>query len=43
MLFIILLFIALPFISSMILASIIYLLYKLYNLLPKNIYAQKNY
>ena len=40
---IVVIFIALPFISSWILATIIYLLYKLYNLLPKNIYAQKNY
>jgi len=40
---IVVLLIALPFISSWILASIIYLLYKFYNLLPKNVYAQKNY
>ena len=38
-----LVFIALPFISSWILATFIYLLYKFYNLLPKNVYAQKNY
>jgi hypothetical protein len=36
-------FIVLPFVSSWILATFIYLLYSLYNLLPKNIYAQKNY
>jgi hypothetical protein len=40
---IIILFVALPFISSWILATVIYLLYKAYNLLPKNVYAQKNY
>jgi hypothetical protein len=36
-------FIALPFFSTLILAKIIYLLYEAYNLLPKNVYAQKNY
>lgn len=40
---IVILLIALPFISSWILAGFIYLLYKAYNLLPKNVYAQKNY
>jgi len=33
----------LPFFSSMILSSIIYLLYKAYNLLPTNVYKEKNY
>jgi hypothetical protein len=36
-------FIILPFVSSWILATIIYLLYRLYNLLPKNVYNQSNY
>ena len=40
---IIILFVALPFISSWILASVIYLLYRLYEFLPKNVYAQKHY
>jgi hypothetical protein len=33
----------LPFISSFILSSIIYLLHEAYNLLPKNVYKEKNY
>ena len=36
-------FIALPFFSTFILGKIIYFIYEAYNLLPKNIYAQKNY
>ena len=36
-------FIALPFLSTWILGKIIYLIYTLYELLPKNVYAQKNY
>lgn len=36
-------FILLPFISSWILSGIIYLLYEVYGILPKNVYAQKNY
>lgn len=35
--------VALPFFSTFILAKIIYLFYQAYNLLPKNVYAQKNY
>jgi len=35
--------IAIPFISSWVLATIIYLLYKLYEILPKNVYAQSHY
>ena len=37
------LLIVIPFISSWILATIIYLLYRLYEILPKNVYAQKHY
>ena len=37
------LFLSLPFISTWILATVIYLLYELYSILPKNIYAQKYY
>jgi hypothetical protein len=37
------LFILLPFFSTWILGSIIYLVYKIYNLLPKNVYNEKNY
>lgn len=33
----------LPFFSSMILSTILYLLYEAYNLLPKNVYKEKNY
>lgn len=36
-------FIALPFVSTWILGKIIYLIYSAYELLPKNVYAQKNY
>ena len=36
-------FIALPFLSTWILEKFIYLIYTLYELLPKNVYAQKNY
>jgi hypothetical protein len=36
-------FIALPFVSTWILGKIIYLIYRAYELLPKNVYAQKNY
>lgn len=36
-------FILLPFFSTWILGYIIYFIYKLYELLPKNVYAQKNY
>lgn len=36
-------FILLPFFSTWILGKIIYLIYTLYELLPKNVYAQKNY
>jgi len=36
-------FIALPFVSTWILGKIIYLVYSAYELLPKNVYAQKNY
>jgi len=36
-------FILLPFISSWILSGIIYLLYKVYGILPKNVYAEKDY
>ena len=36
-------FILLPFFSTWILGKIIYLIYNLYELLPKNVYAQKNY
>ena len=36
-------FILLPFFSTWILGNIIYLIYKLYDMLPKNVYAQKNY
>ena len=35
--------IGLPFFSSWILGMIIYLIYEMYNLLPKNVYGQKNY
>jgi hypothetical protein len=35
--------IILPFFSSWILSMIIYLIHNLYNLLPKNIYGQKNF
>jgi hypothetical protein len=40
---IVLLLIAIPFISSWVLATIIYLLYRLYEILPKNVYAQNHY
>ena len=36
-------FILLPFVSSWILSGIIYLLYKVYGILPKNVYAEKDY
>jgi hypothetical protein len=36
-------FILLPFFSTWILGKIIYLIYTLYELLPKNVYGQKNY
>ena len=36
-------FILLPFFSTWILEKFIYLIYTLYELLPKNVYAQKNY
>jgi len=36
-------FILLPFFSTWILGTFIYLIYKLYETLPKNVYAQKNY
>jgi hypothetical protein len=36
-------FIALPFFSTWILGKIIYLIYKAYDMLPKNVYAQNNY
>ena len=36
-------FILRPFFSTWILGNIIYLIYKLYDMLPKNVYAQKNY
>jgi hypothetical protein len=36
-------FILLPFFSTWILGKIIYLIYTAYELLPKNVYAQKNY
>ena len=36
-------FILLPFFSTWILGKIIYLIYKVYDLLPKNVYAQENY
>jgi hypothetical protein len=36
-------FILLPFFSTWILGKIIYLIYTVYELLPKNVYAQKNY
>jgi hypothetical protein len=36
-------FILLPFFSTWILGKIIYFIYNLYELLPKNVYAQKNY
>lgn len=36
-------FMVLPFVSSWILGKIIYLIYSGYELLPKNVYAQKNY
>jgi len=36
-------FILLPFFSTWILGKIIYLIYSAYELLPKNVYAQKNY
>jgi len=35
--------IALPFVSTWILGIIIYLIYEGYNLLPKNVYGEKNY
>ncbi len=36
-------FILLPFFSTWILGNIIYLIYAVYDMLPKNVYAQKNY
>ena len=36
-------FILLPFLSTWILDKIIYLIYAVYDMLPKNVYAQKNY
>lgn len=36
-------FIVLPFLSTLILSIIIYLFYSAYELLPKNVYSQKNY
>lgn len=36
-------FVLLPFFSTWILDKFIYLIYKAYELLPKNVYAQKNY
>jgi len=36
-------FIALPFFSTWILGKIIYLIYKAYDMLPKNVYAEKSY
>jgi hypothetical protein len=36
-------FIALPFFSTWILGKIIYLIYKVYDMLPKNVYAEKSY
>jgi predicted RNase H-like HicB family nuclease len=36
-------FILLPFLSTWILGTFIYLIYKLYDMLPKNVYAQKTY
>jgi hypothetical protein len=36
-------FIALPFFSTWILGTLIYLIYEIYNLLPKNVYVQKNF
>ena len=36
-------FILLPFFSTLILGTFIYLIYKLYDMLPKNVYAQKSY
>ena len=36
-------FIALPFFSTWILGRIIYLIYTVYDMLPKNVYNQKNY
>jgi hypothetical protein len=36
-------FILLPFFSTWILDKIIYLIYTVYDMLPKNVYAQKNY
>ena len=36
-------FIILPFLSTLILSIIIYLLYSAYELLPKNVYSQKNF
>ena len=39
----IIVFILLPFLSTWILSKIIYLIYTLYEMLPKNVYAQKNY
>jgi hypothetical protein len=36
-------FIALPFFSTWILGKIIYFIYEAYNLLPKNVYNQKNF
>jgi len=36
-------FILLPFLSTWILGNIIYLIYAVYDMLPKNVYAQKNY
>jgi len=43
MLFLIVVFLALPFVSSWILGTILYLLHRVYEILPKNVYAQKNY
>ena len=36
-------FILLPFFSTLILGKFIYLIYKIYDLLPKNVYAQEDY
>jgi hypothetical protein len=36
-------FILLPFFSTWILEKFIYLIYTLYEMLPKNVYSQKNY
>jgi ABC-type transport system involved in cytochrome bd biosynthesis fused ATPase/permease subunit len=42
-LFALIAFIALPFFSTWILGKIIYFIYEAYNLLPKNVYNQKNF